>query len=99
MVAAISGGSNVLHHRDVGPRPVLPILETKVLFHKEFAGNNAFPLALQVANTDEFVAAVKAVSPAFGAIHLEDIASPACFEIEERLSAELDIPVLHNDQH
>jgi malate dehydrogenase (oxaloacetate-decarboxylating) len=99
MVAVISDGSNVLHLGNVGPFAVLPVLETKVLFHKEFAGNNAFPLPLQVENVDQFVEAVKAIAPAFGAIHLEDVASPACFEIEERLSAELDIPVLHNDQH
>lgn len=99
MVAVISDGSNVLHLGNVGPLAVLPVLETKVLFHKEFAGTNAFPLPLMVENTDEFVQAVKAIAPAFGAIHLEDVAAPACFEIEERLSAELDIPVLHNDQH
>lgn len=99
MVAVVSDGSNVLHLGNVGPRAVLPVLETKVLFHKEFAGNNAFPLPLQVGNVDELVAAVKAVAPAFGAIHLEDISSPDCFEIEERLNGELDIPVLHNDQH
>lgn len=99
MVAVVSDGSNVLHLGKVGPAAVLPVLETKVLFHKEFAGNNAFPLPLQVKNVDEFVHAVKAVAPAFGAIHLEDVASPACFEIEERLKEELDIPVLHNDQH
>lgn len=99
MVAVVSDGSNVLHLGDVGPFAALPVLETKVLFHKEFAGNNAFPLPLQVKNVDEFLQAVKAIAPAFGAIHLEDISSPACFEIEERLNAELDIPVLHNDQH
>jgi malate dehydrogenase (oxaloacetate-decarboxylating) len=99
MVAVISDGSNVLHLGNVGPFAALPVLETKVLFHKEFAGNNAFPLPLQVENVDQFVEAVKAVAPAFGAIHLEDISSPACFEIEERLNEELDIPVLHNDQH
>lgn len=99
MVAVISDGSNVLHLGNIGPCAALPVLETKVLFHQEFAGNNAFPLPLQVDDVDQFVQAVKAVSPAFGAIHLEDIASPACFEIEERLTSELDIPVLHNDQH
>jgi len=99
MVAVISDGSNVLHLGDVGPLAALPVLETKVLFHKEFAGNNAFPLPLQVDDVDAFVQAVKAAAPAFGAIHLEDIASPACFEIEERLTEELDIPILHNDQH
>jgi malate dehydrogenase (oxaloacetate-decarboxylating) len=99
MVAVISDGSNVLHLGNIGPFAVLPVLETKVLFHKEFAGNNAFPLPLQVENIDQFVQAVKAIAPAFGAIHLEDISSPACFEIEKRLNEELDIPVLHNDQH
>ena len=99
MVAVVSDGSNVLHLGNVGPFAVLPVLETKVLFHKEFAGNNAFPLPLQVENVDAFVEAVKAIAPAFGAVHLEDISSPACFEIEKRLNEELDIPVLHNDQH
>lgn len=98
-VAVISDGSGVLNLGDTGPSAALPVMESKAILLKEFAGVDAFPLCLDVADEDAFVAAVKAVAPTFGAIHLEDIKSPRCFSIEERLTAELDIPVLHNDQH
>ena len=98
-VAVISDGSELLGLGNAGPSAALPVMESKALLFKEFAGVDAFPLCLNVANIDEFVAAVKAIAPTFGAIHLEDIGLPQCFEIEKRLSQELDIAVLHNDQH
>lgn len=98
-VAVVSDGSELLGLGDAGPNAALPVMESKAILLKEFAGVDAFPLCLNVASVDEFVAAVKAVEPVFGAIHLEDIAPPRCFEIEEKLAALLDIPVFHNDQH
>jgi malate dehydrogenase (oxaloacetate-decarboxylating) len=98
-VAIVSDGSEVLGLGAAGPLAALPVMESKALLFKEFAGVDAFPLCVDVQNVDELVAAVKAVSPAFGAIHLEDIAAPHCFEIEQKLSEALDIPVMHNDQH
>jgi malate dehydrogenase (oxaloacetate-decarboxylating) len=74
-------------------------MEGKCVLFKEFAGVDAFPLVLSTQDTEEIIAAIKAVAPTFGGINLEDIASPKCFEIEERLKAELDIPVMHDDQH
>jgi len=98
-VAVISDGSELLNLGNVGPEAALPVMESKALLLKEFAGVDAFPLCLDVANVDEFVAAVKAIAPGFGAIHLEDIAGPNCFEIERKLGEVLEIPVFHNDQH
>jgi len=98
-VAVISDGSSVLNLGDVGPFAALPVMESKAILLKEFAGIDAFPICLDVADEDEFVAAVKAIAPSFGAIHLEDIKSPRCFNVELRLDEELDIPVFHNDQH
>ncbi len=98
-VAVISDGSELLNLGNVGPEAALPVMESKALLLKEFAGVDAFPICLNVASVDEFVAAVKAISPGFGAIHLEDIAGPNCFEIEKKLGEELEIPVFHNDQH
>lgn len=98
-VAVISDGSELLNLGNVGPEAALPVMESKALLLKEFAGVDAFPLCLNVTSTDEFVAAVKAVAPGFGAIHLEDIAGPNCFEIEKKLGEVLEIPVFHNDQH
>jgi malate dehydrogenase (oxaloacetate-decarboxylating) len=98
-VAIVSDGSELLGLGAAGPHAALPVMEAKALLFQEFAGVDAFPLCLDVASVDEFVAAVKAASPAFGAIHLEDIAAPCCFEVEEKLAKTLDIPVLHNDQH
>ncbi len=98
-VAVISDGSAVLGLGDIGPEASLPVMEGKCVLFKEFAGLDAFPIVLDVHDIEGIVAAVKAIAPTFGGINLEDIASPKCFEIEERLKAELDIPVMHDDQH
>ncbi|HEX8463099.1 MAG TPA: NAD-dependent malic enzyme [Abditibacterium sp.] len=98
-IAVITDGSEVLGLGAAGPQAALPVLEAKSILHKEFAGVDAFPLPLDVESDDEFVAAVRAIAPAFGAIHLEDIAAPRCFRLEKRLGEVLDIPVFHNDQH
>lgn len=99
LVAVISDGSAVLGLGDIGPRAGMPVMEGKALLFKHFAGIDAVPIILDVHTTDEIVAVVKAIAPSFGAINLEDIAAPKCFEVEERLKAELDIPVFHDDQH
>jgi malate dehydrogenase (oxaloacetate-decarboxylating) len=99
MVAVVSDGSAVLGLGDIGPEAALPVMEGKCVLFKEFAGLDAFPIVLDVHDVEGIVAAVKAIAPTFGGINLEDIASPKCFEIEERLKAELDIPVMHDDQH
>ena len=99
LVAVISDGSAVLGLGDIGPRGSMPVMEGKALLFKHFADIDAVPIILDVHTSDEIVAAVKAIAPSFGAINLEDIAAPKCFEVEERLKAELDIPVFHDDQH
>lgn len=99
LVAVISDGSAVLGLGDIGPRGSMPVMEGKALLFKHFAGIDSVPITLDVHTSDEIVATVKAIAPSFGAINLEDIAAPQCFEIEERLKAELDIPVFHDDQH
>ena len=99
LVAVISDGSAVLGLGDIGPRGAMPVMEGKALLFKHFAGIDSVPIILDVHTADEIVAAVKAIAPSFGAINLEDIAAPKCFEVEERLKAELDIPVFHDDQH
>lgn len=99
LVAVISDGSAVLGLGDIGPRASMPVMEGKALLFKHFADIDSVPITLSVHTPDEIVAAVKAIAPSFGAINLEDIAAPKCFEIEERLKAELDIPVFHDDQH
>lgn len=98
-VAVISDGSAVLGLGDIGPQASLPVMEGKAMLFKHFADIDAVPIVLDVHSTDEIVAAVKAIAPSFGGINLEDIAAPKCFEIEERLKAELKIPVFHDDQH
>jgi malate dehydrogenase (oxaloacetate-decarboxylating) len=98
-VAVISDGSAVLGLGNLGPIPALPVMEGKCAIFKEMAGVDAFPIVLDVHTADEIVAAVKAIAPTFGGINLEDIAAPVCFEVEERLKASLDIPVMHDDQH
>lgn len=98
-VAVVSDGSAVLGLGDIGPIAALPVMEGKAAIFKEMAGVDAFPLVLDVHEPDEIIAVVKAIAPGFGGINLEDIAAPKCFEIEERLKAELDIPVMHDDQH
>ena len=99
LVAVISDGSSVLGLGNIGPKGSMPVMEGKALLFKHFAGIDSVPITLDVHTPDEIVAAVKAIAPSFGAINLEDIAAPQCFEIEERLKAELDIPVFHDDQH
>ncbi len=98
-VAVVTDGSEVLGLGAAGPQAALPVMEAKAILFKEFAGVDAFPLPLDVSTDEEFVAAVKAIAPAFGAIHIEDIAAPRCFRLEKMLFAALDIPVFHNDQH
>lgn len=98
-VAVISDGSSVLGLGNIGPLGALPVMEGKCMLFKQFAGIDAVPIVLDVHSADEIVASVKAVAPSFGAINLEDIAAPLCFEVEERLKQELSIPVMHDDQH
>jgi malate dehydrogenase (oxaloacetate-decarboxylating) len=98
-VAVVTDGSAVLGLGDIGPLAALPVMEGKAMLLKEFANVDAFPICLDTKDPDEIVAAVKAIAPGFGGINLEDISSPRCFEIEERLRDELDIPVFHDDQH
>ena len=98
-VAIVTDGSAVLGLGDIGPAAAMPVMEGKALLFKEFGDVDAWPLCLATKDTDEIVATVQAIAPAFGGINLEDIAAPRCFEIEERLRASLDIPVFHDDQH
>lgn len=99
LVAVITDGSAVLGLGNIGPEASLPVMEGKAVLFKEFAGINAFPIALNTQNTEEIIKAVKYLAPVFGGINLEDISAPRCFEIEKRLQQELDIPVFHDDQH
>jgi len=98
-VAIVSDGTAVLGLGDIGPEAAMPVMEGKALLFKEFAGVDAFPLCLATKDPDRIVDFVTAVAPTFGAINLEDISAPRCFEIERRLRAELEIPVFHDDQH
>jgi malate dehydrogenase (oxaloacetate-decarboxylating) len=98
-VAVVSDGTAVLGLGDIGPRAAMPVMEGKCCLFKEFAGVDAFPICLDTTDTEEIVRTVKLMAPGFGGINLEDIAAPRCFEIEERLQQELDIPVFHDDQH
>jgi malate dehydrogenase (oxaloacetate-decarboxylating) len=98
-VAVVSDGTAVLGLGDIGPRAAMPVMEGKAMLFKEFAGVDAFPLCLDTRDTEEIIATVKALAPGFGGINLEDISAPRCFEIEDRLKNELDIPVFHDDQH
>lgn len=99
LVAVISDGSAVLGLGDIGPKAAMPVMEGKALLFKHFAGIDSIPIVIDVHSADEIVATVKAMAPSFGAINLEDIAAPLCFEVEERLKNELEIPVFHDDQH
>ena len=99
LVGVISDGSAILGLGNLGPKAAMPVMEGKALLFKHFAGVDAVPIVLDVHEPEEIITAVKAIAPSFGAINLEDIASPKCFVIEERLKAELDIPVFHDDQH
>ncbi len=98
-VAVVSDGSAVLGLGNIGPRAALPVMEGKAMIFKQFAGIDAIPIVLDVHTADEIVEAVKAIAPSFGGINLEDIAAPICFEVEKRLKKELNIPVMHDDQH
>jgi malate dehydrogenase (oxaloacetate-decarboxylating) len=98
-VAVVSDGTAVLGLGDIGPRAAMPVMEGKAMLFKEFGGVDGFPICLDTKDPDEIVAVVKAIAPGFGGINLEDISAPRCFEIEDRLRSELDIPVFHDDQH
>ncbi len=98
-VAVVTDGTAVLGLGDIGPAAAMPVMEGKAMLFKEFAGVDAFPICLNTKDPDEIVSIVKAISPGFGGINLEDISSPRCFDIEKRLVEELDIPVFHDDQH
>lgn len=98
-IAVVTDGSAVLGLGNIGPLAALPVMEGKAALFKRFANIDAFPICLDTQDTDEIVRTVKAISPVFAGINLEDISAPRCFEIEARLRAELDIPVFHDDQH
>jgi len=98
-VAIVTDGTAVLGLGDIGPEAALPVMEGKAMIFKEFADIDAFPLALNTKEPDEIIRTVKIISPVFGGINLEDISAPRCFEIEGRLRKELDMPVIHDDQH
>lgn len=99
LVAVVSDGSAVLGLGNIGPEAGIPVMEGKAILFREFGGVDAFPICLATQDTDEIVETVKRISPVFGGINLEDISAPRCFEVEERLKKELDIPVFHDDQH
>ena len=98
-VAVISDGTAVLGLGNIGPEAALPVMEGKAMLFKQFGGVDAFPIVLNTQNTEEIIETIKRIAPTFGGINLEDISAPRCFEIEERLKEELDIPVFHDDQH
>ncbi|HYM44561.1 MAG TPA: NAD-dependent malic enzyme [Solirubrobacteraceae bacterium] len=98
-VAVVSDGTAVLGLGDIGPRAAMPVMEGKCCLFKEFAGVDAFPICLDTKDAEEIVETVKHIAPAFGGINLEDISAPRCFQIEDRLKQELDIPIFHDDQH
>lgn len=99
MVAIVSDGSAILGLGNLGPEAAIPVMEGKAVLMKEFAGLDAFPICLATQDVEEIIKTVKYIAPVFGAINLEDISAPRCFAIEERLRSELDIPVMHDDQH
>ena len=98
-VAIVSDGTAVLGLGNIGAEAAMPVMEGKCVLFKTFGGIDAFPICLESQNTDDIVNAVKQIAPIFGGINLEDISAPRCFEIEEKLKKELDIPVFHDDQH
>lgn len=98
-VAVITDGTAVLGLGDIGPEAAMPVMEGKAMIFKEFAGIDAFPIALNTKDTEDIIRTIKNISTPFGGINLEDISAPRCFEIEMRLRRELDIPVIHDDQH
>lgn len=99
LVAVISDGSAVLGLGNIGPEAALPVMEGKALLFKELGGVDAVPIVLKTQDTENIIDVIKKISPTFGGINLEDISAPRCFEIENRLKEELDIPVMHDDQH
>ena len=99
MVAVVSNGTAVLGLGDIGPEAALPVMEGKAVLFKQFGGVDAFPICIDAPDAASVIAACKAIAPTFGGINLEDIKSPECFEIEQTLERELDIPVFHDDQH
>ncbi|MGM0752475.1 MAG: NAD(P)-dependent malic enzyme [Bacillota bacterium] len=99
MVAVVSDGTAVLGLGNIGPEAALPVMEGKAVLFKSFAGVDAFPICLNTTDVDKIVETVKLLEPTFGGVNLEDIAAPNCFEIEERLKKETNIPVFHDDQH
>lgn len=98
-IAVVTDGSAVLGLGDIGPEAAMPVMEGKAVLFKQFAGVDAWPVALDTNDTEEIISICKAIAPAYGGINLEDISAPRCFEIEARLREELDIPVFHDDQH
>ncbi|NIK70321.1 MULTISPECIES: NAD-dependent malic enzyme [unclassified Paenibacillus] len=98
-VAVVSDGSAVLGLGNIGPYAAMPVMEGKAMLFKQFADVDAFPICLDTQDTEQIIASIKHLAPAFGGINLEDISAPRCFEIERRLREELDIPVFHDDQH
>ena len=98
-VAVVSDGTAVLGLGDIGPEAAMPVMEGKAMLFKEFAGVDAFPICLDTKDPDEIVETVLRIAPGFGGVNLEDISAPRCFEIEDRLKEQLDIPVFHDDQH
>jgi malate dehydrogenase (oxaloacetate-decarboxylating) len=98
-VAVVSDGSAVLGLGNIGPAGAAPVMEGKAMLFRELAGVNAWPVVLDTQDTEEIIRTVKAIAPMYGGINLEDISAPRCFEIERRLREELDIPVMHDDQH
>ena len=99
MVAVVSDGSAILGLGNLGPEAALPVMEGKCILFKEFAGVDAFPICLDTQDEEEIIKTVKYLAPVFGGINLEDISAPRCFNIEARLKKELNIPVMHDDQH
>ncbi len=99
MVAVVSNGTAVLGLGDIGPEASLPVMEGKAVLFKSFAGVDGFPICLNTNDVDAIVETVKLLEPTFGGVNLEDIAAPQCFEVEERLKAETNIPIFHDDQH
>jgi malate dehydrogenase (oxaloacetate-decarboxylating) len=98
-IAVVSDGTAVLGLGDVGPEAAMPVMEGKAMLFKEFADVDAYPICLDCTDTEDIITTIKNIAPGFGGINLEDISSPRCFEIEERLQKELEIPVFHDDQH
>lgn len=99
LVGVVSDGSAVLGLGDIGPKAAMPVMEGKALLLKQLAGVDAMPIVLDTKDVEEIITVVKNIAPTFGAINLEDISAPRCFEIEDRLRKECDIPIFHDDQH